>query len=394
MKNIFKKIKNIVIGLGILFVVSFFVDIRIEGHSLNQIFLDAGKNTYHFVDDLVDWFKKEPTASEFKIRKDEENNYFAVVTMEFVSKDELKGLTISDVYYSEFVVIKSSSKVLTVEVPLLIEFIDGESNKSLDLQSISYERKSEILQLEVSLQTVAFKSLDQTIVEEKSKSVVGIRNCTQELAGVSCKSWGSGVIFDVIERTVQVSPLTTKKYYDYYIITNAHVVLGGDQFHIYLSKNTYKTGGELVGIYTIETDLAIIKVTYDQNHLQVLDDEQFDTMIPVTLLKNQTIFAVGSPGGPDNFNSVKEGIVTTLDYKTVLEDQETLCQNEGCSAFQTTASQGPGSSGGAVFDTAGRLVGIHFAGDVNNEISSDIPMYKVLEAINHIMAPIYNETIN
>ena len=48
------------------------------------------------------------------------------------------------------------------------------------------------------------------------------------------------------------------------------------------------------------------------------------------------------------------------------------------------------SSGGAVFDTAGRLVGVHFAGDEENSISSDIPMKKVFEAINHIMHPIYN----
>jgi S1-C subfamily serine protease len=390
MKKFFKAIKNIFVGMGLLFVVSFFVDIRIEGHSLNQLFLDAGKNTYQFVDDMVDWFKKEPTASDFKIRKDEENQYFAVVTMTFVSKDELLGLTIDDVYYDEFEIIKSSSTKLVVEIPLFVSFEENEPNQTLVLTSISYERKNMTQLLELNLKAFAFKSLDDAIVTEKSKSVVGIRNCTQDLAGVSCKSWGSGVIFDMIERTVQVSPLTTKTYYDYYILTNAHVVLGGDHFQVYFSEHTYKAGGELVGLYTIDTDLAIIKITYDQKVLTVLDDDQFITKTPVDLVLNQTIFAVGSPGGPENFNDVKEGVVVTLDYDTFLDDQDTLCQT-GCDAFQTSASQGPGSSGGAVFDTAGRLVGIHFAGDKDNTISSDIPMYKVLEAITHIMSPIYNE---
>ena len=68
---------------------------------------------------------------------------------------------------------------------------------------------------------------------------------------------------------------------------------------------------------------------------------QFDSQVPVELVKNQTIFAIGSPSGPEFFNSVKEGYVLKLNQNTVLDDQTTLCQS-GCDSFQTNASQGPG----------------------------------------------------
>ncbi|HKL61500.1 MAG TPA: serine protease [Acholeplasma sp.] len=389
MKNFFKFIKNMIIGVSLLFLVSFFVDIRVEGHSLNQVFIDAGKSTYNFVDDVFDWLKKEPNVSEFKVKKDETGDYKFALSIDFIDSNELSGVWINEVFYTEYVVIKETSKQLTIEIPIDITFTGNEANKTYNLEGIVYTRKNTEKKLDTVLEALAFKSLDDAIVDAKSKSLIGIRNCTQDIAGLSCKSWGSGIVFDMIERTVQVSPFVTKVYYDYYIITNAHVVAGGDAFQVYVSKTTYKSGGELVGIYTIDTDLAIIKITYDQKVLTVLDDDQFDSQVPVELVKNQTIFAIGSPSGPEFFNSVKEGYVLKLNQNTVLDDQTTLCQS-GCDSFQTNASQGPGSSGGAVFDTAGRLVGVHFAGDEENSISSDIPMKKVFEAINHIMHPIYN----
>lgn len=67
-----------------------------------------------------------------------------------------------------------------------------------------------------------------------------------------------------------------------------------------------------------------------------------------------------------------------------LGNDSSLCPNT-CSSFQTNAALGAGSSGGAMFDSAGNLIGIHFAGNEENTVSSEIPMSKVFEAIEAIL---------
>lgn len=381
MKKFFAYIRNLILILAALYATSLFVDIRIEGVPLNTIYDNAFRETYKFIDSMIDRIKSEPEVTELVITRDTETGLYSFdATIRYVDKDEFVSIEIDDVTYTDFTVV-SSSRNIVVSIILPVEFEAGNANKQFDVTGITYLRNGEEKILETSVTGTAFKSIDTEIVASKKISVIGISACEAGEFTITCTSWGSGVIFESESRVVDAVVDYTE--YDYYIMTNAHVANGGNTYEIYYNNAKLNDRASLVGTYTEGADLAILKLT-TRASLVVLEDAQFETKEAIPIYKGQTVFSIGSPEGPQNFNTVKEGVITNLNVPVVLEDETELCQT-ACYAFQTDAALGAGSSGGAMFDSAGNLVGIHFAGDKENTISSEIPMSKVFEAIEAIL---------
>lgn len=387
MKKFFAVIRNTFIVLLLLYVTSKFVDIQIEGVKLDTIYETAAKQTYKFFDSLVDQIKSEPEVTDFTISYVEEDTYRFDLVIKYVDENELVSIKISDKTYTEFNVVKDK-KTIKVSFTDEIQFEPNLPNKTFNIQSIEYMRNETVKSLESSVSGNAFKSLDMAIVEEKKQSVVGIHSCNRIGFRTECVAWGSGVIYDSTQETID--PLIGEDYieYTYYILTNYHVVHGYSIFDIYYDSARMDTQATLVGTYTEKTDIAIVKLI-SRETLVVLDDDQFTTKTAVPIYLNQTVFSVGSPGGVQNFNQYKVGFINDLDYSVFLkpdpEKPSTLCAT-GCDSFSTTAALGQGSSGGAMFDTVGNLIGIHFAGDNDNLESYEVHMTTVLKAIDEIMA--------
>lgn len=381
MKKFFAYIRNLILILAALYATSLFVDIRIEGVPLNTIYDNAFRETYKFIDSMIDRIKSEPEVTELVITRDTETGLYSFdATIRYVDKDELVSIEIDEVTYTDFTIV-SSSRDIVVSIILPVEFEAGNANKQFDVTGITYLRNGEEKILKTSVTGTAFKSIDTEIVASKKISVIGISACDAGEFTITCTSWGSGVIFESESRVIDAVVDYTE--YDYYIMTNAHVANGGNTYEIYYNNAKLNDRASLVGTYTEGTDLAILKLT-TRASLVVLEDPQFETKEAIPIYKGQTVFSIGSPEGPQNFNTVKEGVITNLNVPVVLEDETELCQT-ACYAFQTDAALGAGSSGGAMFDSAGNLVGIHFAGDKENTISSEIPMTKVFEAIEAIL---------
>lgn len=119
-----------------------------------------------------------------------------------------------------------------------------------------------------------------------------------------------------------------------WVITNAHVVSGSSTVKVVSGPSSYAAKVEYVDN---EIDLALLNVS--------------DAVFPVaTFLKSGTppigdrVFAIGSPLGLEN--SISEGIISG---KRVIN---------GASVIQTTAPISKGNSGGGLFDSKSRLIGI------------------------------------
>lgn len=126
-----------------------------------------------------------------------------------------------------------------------------------------------------------------------------------------------------------------------YILTNFHVVAGGRYFGVLLE-------GEQDMCYTDE----LIKYNQDQD-LAILRMEKHRPPIPVwrgseELVRGQKVVAIGSPLGL--FNTVSDGIISG--FRTVGERF----------MIQFTAPTSHGSSGGALLNLYGELIGILTAG--------------------------------
>jgi serine protease Do len=138
---------------------------------------------------------------------------------------------------------------------------------------------------------------------------------------------------------------------DGYIVTNAHVVSGAQRLRIevpmpvtgqsILATRSRSVTGTIVGV-DLETDLAVVKVDLQNLPALAFGDSE-------DLKQGQLVLACGSPLGLHN--SVSLGVVSAVARQ--LEPESPMIY------VQTDAAIHPGSSGGALVDVTGRLVGIN-----------------------------------
>jgi len=135
-----------------------------------------------------------------------------------------------------------------------------------------------------------------------------------------------------------------------YIMTNAHVVEGGQRIRVALPLPTSSTSvalgkrrileARLLGLHK-ETDLALLKI--DQTGLPTLP------LLTERPQVGQLVFAIGSPEGLQN--SVTMGVVSAVARQADPSKPLTY--------IQTDAPINPGNSGGPLVDMNGAVVGIN-----------------------------------
>ena len=127
---------------------------------------------------------------------------------------------------------------------------------------------------------------------------------------------------------------------DGYILTNAHVVEGGDDINVRLTdKREYKA--KVIGADK-RTDVALIKIEAGGLPVVKMGD-------PMKLKVGEWVLAIGSPFGFDN--TVTAGIVSAKG--------RSLPQENFVPFIQTDVAINPGNSGGPLFNMRGEVVGIN-----------------------------------
>lgn len=126
-----------------------------------------------------------------------------------------------------------------------------------------------------------------------------------------------------------------------YILTNHHVASKGGAFSVHIEEDetVYHTN-ELIKTHAL-LDLALIRVSRSLRPIPIYQDA-------TPLVRGQKVVAIGSPLGL--FNSVSNGIISG--FRTIDE----------VPMIQFTAPTSPGSSGGALLNMYGEVIGISTAG--------------------------------
>lgn len=159
------------------------------------------------------------------------------------------------------------------------------------------------------------------IYETVNPSIVGVR--TTGTLGIST---GTGII------------LTS----DGYIVTNAHVIAGGQRADV-LFPNNALVAASLVG-YDKETDLAVLKIKAADLPAARFGDSS-------VLRVGEPAYAIGNPLGEELRGTMTDGIISAI-------DRSVSARNGSMSLIQTTAALNPGNSGGALVNAAGEIIGI------------------------------------
>jgi len=170
----------------------------------------------------------------------------------------------------------------------------------------------------------AFSNVVVTVAERLRPAVVNLR-VDRGRAGGS----GSGVMF---------AP-------DGLLLTNHHVVQGAESVRIRLHDGT-EMGGRVLG-EDPWTDLAVVRA--DGNGLPVAEFGE-----SAVLKVGQLVVAIGSPLGFES--TVTAGVVSALG-RTLRSISGHLVDN----VIQTDAALNPGSSGGPLVDSRGRVIGVNTA---------------------------------
>lgn len=135
-----------------------------------------------------------------------------------------------------------------------------------------------------------------------------------------------------------------------HVVTNWHVVQGGDQFQVILADGT-KRSATLVGTDRL-SDLAVVQI--DGSSPAVMHWGDSDALQP-----GQPVLAIGSPLGAFT-NTVTDGIVSAIgrDFPGSPNEPSPAYNN----LIQHNAAINPGNSGGPLINQAGEVVGINTLG--------------------------------
>lgn len=175
---------------------------------------------------------------------------------------------------------------------------------------------------EVSVASVAARVIPSTVAVEVSSLLLG--------------GSGSGVIYGDSG----------------YIITNHHVIDGAGEIAVVFADGA-RFPAEIVGSDPI-TDIGVLRV--ERQDLAPIAIGSADGLS----IGDNTV-AIGNPLGLQGGPTVTTGVVSALDRQLEVRAGETLF-----GLVQTDAPIAPGSSGGALVDAAGRLIGITTAIAVSN----------------------------
>ena len=168
---------------------------------------------------------------------------------------------------------------------------------------------------------------------------------TMPMGAMNLKSVGSGVIISK----------------EGLILTNAHVVQIANKIYVMLSNG--KQAEAVTEAISQEDDLAVIRIKPPEplKQVKIADD----------VMVGETVIAIGNQLGLEN--SVSAGIVSGLGRNILSNGKPFLT-----GLIQTDASINQGSSGGALFNLNGELVGINLAiVQGANSIGLAIPFDKV-----------------
>ena len=130
---------------------------------------------------------------------------------------------------------------------------------------------------------------------------------------------------------------------DGYVLTNYHVIEGGEECYILLSDGAYYPAELVAGDY--EKDLAVLKA--DARDLPAAEFGDSDSLVV-----GDPVYAIGNPLGLELRGTLTDGIVSAIN-RDVDVDGITM------TLIQTNAALNSGNSGGPLINQYGQVVGIN-----------------------------------
>lgn len=223
-----------------------------------------------------------------------------------------------------------------------------------------------------SNQTVVQEVVEREVVTQEAERINAIDKVSPAIVGVvnyaknRTQGEGSGIVYKTDGN-------------DAYIVTNEHVVSGGDYFEV-VFKNGESSEATIVGT-DVYTDLAVLKVT----GVEVEAVAEFGNTEDLKV--GQTVMAIGNPLGLSFAGSATSGIVSGQDRVISVDLNSDGIDDWEMTVLQTDTAINPGNSGGALINLDGKVVGINSMKIATSSVegmSFSIPTYVAIPIINDL----------
>jgi S1-C subfamily serine protease len=178
------------------------------------------------------------------------------------------------------------------------------------------------------------------------------------------------------------------------ILTNNHVIEGASDIQVTDIGNGRTYTATVVG-YDQSADVAVLQLS-GASGLQTAKLGNSSN-----LTNGQSVVALGNAGGAGGTPSSAGGTITGLNQAITASDDLNGTQEQLTGLIQTNANIQPGDSGGALANTAGRIIGINTAGSTSGSFGLTaatqgyaIPINQAISIANQIEAGHGTSTIH
>lgn len=163
-----------------------------------------------------------------------------------------------------------------------------------------------------------------------------------------------------------------------YIMTNNHVIDGGDTAKVEFNDNDKQYEVTIVGGDTY-SDIAVLTLDLKKAGIEV---EAVEVGKSVDAKLGDTVFTVGAPMGINYKGTVTKGIISGLERLVEVSLSNTSSSDYYLKVLQIDAAVNPGNSGGPLCDVSGKVIGIISLKIVQDEVEGmgfAIPIEDALE---------------
>jgi S1-C subfamily serine protease len=207
-------------------------------------------------------------------------------------------------------------------------------------------------------------------------TATGVVNITTNLAYQNGAAAGTGM---VITRSGRV-------------LTNNHVIRGATTIRVTDPTSNRTWNATVVG-YSVSGDVALLQLRSARNLRTVtLGDSS-------TVRLGQGVTALGNAGGAGGAPARSTGRVTGLNQAITVSDHEGGSRARLTNLIRIDASLEPGDSGGPLFDSAGRVIGMDTAASVGFQFETSnegyaIPINRALAVVRQITTSTSSATVH
>lgn len=220
-------------------------------------------------------------------------------------------------------------------------------------------------------------------------SLIGVSSYYDRNSGISSPVFGSGIIYkmnihyldgEIKENVTTITAENNIKEFEYYVITNRHLVYNANKVKIFIGNEYDEIEAEVLASDT-KIDLSVLKFK-SKFYFPIANIGDSDD-----IEKGEFILSIGNGISKDHYRSSTFGVISATKRYIKTDTDNDNVSDWDSEFIQHDASINEGDSGGAIMNLDGEIIGINstkISSLKYNNMSFAIPINLVMEIVEQL----------